>query len=360
MIPLSADPIESLTPERLSSWLSASIGEVSIASMTTKAVGTGQMASSYRLDLTYADRRPADAPDSVILKVSSQDESSRQMAAAASAYLREVRFYQNLAAVAGARVPRCYHADISSSAMDFVLVMEDMGPARSIDQLGGCSVDQAALAVAQAATLHGSTWGHPTVEAQDWLPVEAVWTALGGSVPAVLDMWLERFGPLLAADQAEVVQQLGPAVPAWLATLREHRCLWHGDFRLDNMLFDAQDGAVPVAVVDWQSVAAAPGIIDLAYFLGTSLDGDERASAERDLVSEYHQRLSTHNIGDYSLQRCETEYRAHAVFGLILTVPVSLGVQRTERGDAMFATMARRVADQIAANESYSALATLG
>jgi hypothetical protein len=39
---------------------------------------------------------------------------------------------------------------------------------------------------------------------------------------------------------------------------------------------------------------------------------------------------------------------------------VSLGVQRTERGDAMFATMARRVADQIAANESYSALATLG
>jgi len=117
---------------------------------------------------------------------------------------------------------------------------------------------------------------------------------------------------------------------------------------------------VPVAVVDWQSVAAAPGIIDLAYFLGTSLDGDERASAERDLVSEYHQRLSTHNIGDYSLQRCETEYRAHAVFGLILTVPVSLGVQRTERGDAMFATMARRVADQIAANESYSALATLG
>jgi hypothetical protein len=119
MIPLSADPIESLTPERLSSWLSASIGEVSIASMTTKAVGTGQMASSYRLDLTYADRRPADAPDSVILKVSSQDESSRQMAAAASAYLREVRFYQNLAAVAGARVPRCYHADISSSAMEF-------------------------------------------------------------------------------------------------------------------------------------------------------------------------------------------------------------------------------------------------
>ena len=149
MIPLSADPIESLTPERLSSWLSASIGEVSIASMTTKAVGTGQMASSYRLDLTYADRRPADAPDSVILKVSSQDESSRQMAAAASAYLREVRFYQKLAPVAGARVPRCYHADISSSAMDFVLVMEDMGPARSIDQLGGCSVDQAALAVAQ-------------------------------------------------------------------------------------------------------------------------------------------------------------------------------------------------------------------
>jgi hypothetical protein len=43
----------------------------------------------------------------------------------------------------------------------------------------------------------------------------------------------------------------------------------------------------------------------------------------------------------------------------VLTVPVSLGVQATERGDAMFGAMARRAADQVIANDSFAALAAL-
>jgi hypothetical protein len=50
---------------------------------------------------------------------------------------------------------------------------------------------------------------------------------------------------------------------------------------------------------------------------------------------------------------------SHALFGLVLTIPVSLGVEQTDRGDAMFGTMARRAADQILSNESYSALAAI-
>jgi len=359
MIPLSADPTTDFTAEALTAILRRSVGEVAVETVSSAPVGTGQMASSYRLDLTYAAPPPVRAPASLIAKVSSNDESSRHMAIATSAYLRETRFYQHLSDVAGARVPRCYHAEISDDGGDFVLLMEDMGPARSVDQLSGCTADQAALVVEQAAALHGSSWGHPRVAQQDWLPVQAVWTALGGSVPDLLDAWLERFGDLLTPDQADVVSRLGTAVPPWLATLTEHRCLWHGDFRLDNMLFDAQGGAVPVVVVDWQSVAAAPGVIDLSYFLGTSLDAGERALVERDLVGEYHQRLLAHGVSGYSVERCWREYQAHALFGLILTLPVSLGVQRTERGDAMFAAMARRVADQIATNDSFAALATL-
>jgi hypothetical protein len=64
-------------------------------------------------------------------------------------------------------------------------------------------------------------------------------------------------------------------------------------------------------------------------------------------------------VEDYAFDRCWHEYQAHAVYGLILTIPTSLGVQRTDRGDAMFATMLRRVAAQVAANESFAALAAL-
>ena len=64
-------------------------------------------------------------------------------------------------------------------------------------------------------------------------------------------------------------------------------------------------------------------------------------------------------VDGYPLDQCWRENQAHALFGLVLTIAASLGVQRTERGDAMFATMARRVADQILANDSFAALASL-
>lgn len=76
-------------------------------------------------------------------------------------------------------------------------------------------------------------------------------------------------------------------------------------------------------------------------------------------LAEYHRQLLSYGVEDYAFDRCWHEYQAHAVYGLILTIPTSLGVQRTDRGDAMFATMLRRVAAQVAANESFAALAAL-
>src|SRR6202022_4759461 len=88
-------------------------------------------------------------------------------------------------------------------------------------------------------------------------------------------------------------------VRAWLETLHNHRSLWHGDFRLDNLLFDAQDGAVPVAVVDWQSVATAPGVIDVSYFLGNSMVETDRAKHERDLVIDDQESLTPYGAANF-------------------------------------------------------------
>jgi aminoglycoside/choline kinase family phosphotransferase len=316
------------------------------------------MAASYRLDLTYAASSDKDTPRSVIAKVASTDETSRQMALATAAYRREVLFYQRLSADVGARTPVCYFADIADGDVDFVALLEDLGPARTLDQLGGCDADQASLAIGQAAALHGSSW-HRDYLGEQWLPVEAVWNMLGAAIPQVTGPWLERFGDFLEPEHVSAVTRLGSAVGTWLETLRNHRTLWHGDFRLDNLLFDARDGAVPVAVVDWQSVAAAPGVIDVSYFLGNSMTEVERAKHERDLVTDYHHRLLSYGVENYSFDECWREYQAHALFGLVLTIPVSMSVQTTERGDAMFGAMARRAADQINANDSYAALRAL-
>ncbi|QFS90344.1 Phosphotransferase enzyme family protein [Mycobacterium sp. THAF192] len=273
---------DDLTPEGLTALLSgrAEWSGLEIADLDCVPVGTGQMAHSYRLSLTYANR-PDGAPDRLIAKVPSTDPTSRQMGLATGAYQREVYFYQHLADLTQVRSPRCYFGQIADNNCDFLLLLEDLGPAETVEQIGGCSADQAALALEQAAALHAGSWNHDTLREQSWLPVEHVWNALAGAIPQVIAPWLDRFGSHLDTEHVAAVERLGREVPAWLATLTEHRTLWHGDFRLDNLLFEAHGGTTPIAVIDWQSVAAAPGVIDASYLLGTSLSEADRASHER-------------------------------------------------------------------------------
>ena len=359
MLPTAENTVESLTPQDITAMLRSSgrFQDATVEDVTAAPIGTGQMAASYRLELSYATTVP-DAPACVVAKVASTDEASRLMAATTGAYRREVLFYQQLAEQVRTRTPECFHADIAEDGVSFIALLEDLGPATTVEQIGGCSADQAALALGQAAALHGSSWQQDYL-GQSWLPAEPVWDVLGSAIPAVASPWLDRFGEYLNPEHVSAVNRLADEVGNWLATLRNHRTLWHGDFRLDNLLFDAQAGAVPVAVVDWQSVAAAPGIIDVSYFLGTSVTEVEREKHERDLVAEYHKRLASYGVENYSFEECWQEYRAHALFALVLTIPVSMGVQATERGDAMFGAMARRAATQIIANDSFEALHAL-
>jgi aminoglycoside/choline kinase family phosphotransferase len=346
-----------LTPENITVMLRSQPQwhDVVVTDVACSPVGTGQMANSYRLELSYAETTEG-APSTVIAKVSSTDPASRQMAAASAAYQREVFFYQRLAGIAKTRTPQCYFAEIARDLLGFILLLEDMGPARVVDQLSGCTLDQADLALAQAAELHGPTWRHPCLREQAWLPVVDLWNNLAGSIPHIIGVWMDRFGAHLRPEHVSVVEKLGPQIDRWLKTVGDFRSLWHGDFRLDNMLFDAQGGRIPIAVIDWQSTATGPGIADVSYFLGNSLVEDDRAKHERDLLGEYHRRLVASGVEGYSAEQCWLEYRVHALYGLILTIPVSLGVETTERGDKMFAAMADRAADQILVNESFAAL----
>ncbi|MGK2853619.1 MAG: hypothetical protein ACSLE3_05840, partial [Microbacteriaceae bacterium] len=119
MLP-DTDTAESLTPQRVTSMLRASgrFTEVTIEDVTASPIGTGQMAASYRLDLSYATAVP-DAPASVVAKVASADEASRQMAATTGAYRREVLFYRRLAGRVQTRTPECFYADIADDGVSF-------------------------------------------------------------------------------------------------------------------------------------------------------------------------------------------------------------------------------------------------
>ena len=142
-------------------------------------------------------------------------------------------------------------------------------------------------------------------------------------------------------------RHLFPRIDAYLQPRPGPRTVQHADYRLDNLLFGGDQAAPPVTVVDWQTVTLGPGPADVSYFLGAGLVPEQRRAHEQELVRSYHEQLVSGGVTGYGWDDCMTEYRRHAYAGYIMAVGASILVERTDRGDEMFLTMARRHAAQV-------------
>jgi len=172
----------------------------------------------------------------------------------------EVRFYQQVVSTVGVRTPRCYHADVEPSTAEFVLILEDMAPARAGDQLAGCSVDDAALALTELAALHAPRWADPALERLEWLHRKTDESNdVGASLlPVLFDGFAARYGEVLEESVLDVGRRLMPDIGATCAASPRPWTVQHADYRLDNLLFGTAAGGVPLAVVDWQTVTLGP------------------------------------------------------------------------------------------------------
>ena len=322
-------------------------------------IGTGQVGENVRFRLRWdgVDETAAGRlPDTVVGKFPSASEVSRAAAVAMSTYVKEVGFYRDLRPHVEIRTPTVSVIEWDADTHDFVLLMEDITPARAGDQLAGCSVAEAELAIDQVVRLHAPTWGRLTeLEEHAWLGGSAddAQIAFRTQLFEVLTPgFIERFTSRLSRDDLAVAEPLGAAFPVWYRQVREWAdgpgawCAVHGDFRLDNLLFGEPPDSPAVTVVDWQTVSIGTGPADVAYFCGAGLLPDERASAERDLVARYAAGLRRAGV-EVTDDAVWDGYVLGSVTGYYMAVLASQIVEQTERGDEMFAVMAERHADQV-------------
>jgi hypothetical protein len=337
-----AETADALTPEWCTVALGERLGGATVTSVVATPLGTGQMCDSVRVGLTFDG--PTDAPASLIAKLPAADQTSRNTAIALRSYEKEVRFYQQLAPHLPMRTPAVYWSDIEPATAAFTLLLEDMAPAEQGDQLVGCSPEVAAVAVDELVRLHAPRWGDAGLEELDWLhqdPEVAKAMALQ-LLPMLWDGFRERY----AADLEPHVHQAGDALfagfEAYVEPAADHRTLVHGDYRLDNLLLDPTPGGTPIAVVDWQTCAIGSALSDVAYFIGAGLPLDDRRAVEEDLVRRYHGALLATGVDGFGWDRCWDDYRRGTFAGLVMAIGASMMVERTDRGDQMFLTMASR------------------
>ena len=300
-------------------------------------IGTGQVGDSVRFTLEFAGEL---TPVTLAGKFAAADPTSRGTAAMLGLYTKEVRFYRDLAPSLPIRTPRTLFAEIAKDGASFCLLFEDLGPARGGNQIAGCTIADAREVVRQAAALHAPSWHNPDILGLDWLqPDPAAAAQVKALYPQAQAIFRERYKDSLEPHFMALCEALAE-VTAATDRKQERVSLVHGDFRLDNVLFDIKGGSEPVAVLDWQTLTIGNGLTDVGYFLGCGIGDALRRQHERDLLELYCAEMTARGV-PLSVDAIWRDYVVGALHGVSTAVFSAAFVVRTPRGDANFLSMAR-------------------
>jgi aminoglycoside phosphotransferase (APT) family kinase protein len=158
--------------------------------------------------------------------------------------------------------------------------------------------------------------------------------------PQAQAVWRERYADTLDPAMMRLCEELAELSERYFIRDEQPQCMIHGDFRLDNMLFDIRGGAEPIAVLDWQTVTAGKAMTDVGYFMGTGIGEALWRDHEDELIDLW---LAEMTARGRPLTRDDIwqDYLTGILSGVSTAVFSAAFVERTGRGDANFLSMAR-------------------
>lgn len=270
--------------------------------------GYGMVGTILRCRLSYEGATAA-MPQTVIVKLHSSRAETVQTARLLQLYRREYDFYCNMASMVPLRSPELLYGDFDESNHHFVLVLEDLRDMATVDQVVGANAEQAKTALRAVAGMHGTHWNRvdqpPVSEFHDAADPERR-RLLQHVYQASLPVAFERLGDLFPEPMRRLAEAYGHGILEHVAALSAGPLTFgHGDFRLDNMFFGADD----FAVVDWQVCGVRSALYDAAYFLSSSVPVDVRREIEAEAVAEYHEIVRSTGVRDFTLDDCWLNYR---------------------------------------------------
>lgn len=328
------------------------IADATVTSFDTEILGEGQgfAGALARLRVEY-DKNESDAPRSLVAKLPTDNPVMRKVVSSRGLYMREVRFYEEIAEQVELRTPRRYYSAFDSESGGFVLLLEDLAPARVGDQIAGCSTADAELAVREIAKFHALWWEGPRIAEIDWMP-----SARSGA--RAFQQLYQHSWSLLSGKMGDrlpdTILGIGERLGQHIVTVRERaaeppQTIVQGDFRLDNMFFASREGGAPFAVVDWQLIHRNRGVYDVAWFLSGCLDPETRKSSEMDILSLYQSTLEKNGVRSYGIDQCVEDYRHSLLSCLMVGVIAAAAADLSaERGLALFGLIMQRLASAIA------------
>ncbi|MBQ73850.1 MAG: hypothetical protein CMQ20_02355 [Gammaproteobacteria bacterium] len=335
-----------------SSWLTQVLHEggalashISVKSIGLEPMGSGvgMMSSMSRILINY-DNEDASAPLSLVIKLPAENQTNRSVAEQFLLYLKEVRYYEELAPLTSSSSPKIYASYVDED-QNFLLLMEDASDYRMGNQVEGATLEECETCITELAKLHASFWGK--LDSVDWLPHIANSenaTNMARGAEMGWDQLIEYFG-----DQ--VPDSINGRREAYLSNIDRLQhyldqspiTLVHGDFRMDNMLFGQKAEHSPLIVVDFQGPLKGKGIQDVAYFLSHSAQTEVRRQYERQLLHHYLNELRLGGVTGYEFPGAWEDYRVAVLYSwCVATVTAGTMDPDNDRGYAWMSKMVER------------------
>jgi hypothetical protein len=306
-------------------WLTAALqsgghlpSDATVTSMQRRPVGegVGMLGLIEVITPAYAGNA-GDAPKSVVVKYPTEVEANLVVATTFNVYQREVLFCQRVAPKAGMRVPKVFFSAFKGET-SFIIVMEDLSDYTMGDQVEGCSIARAEVAMRELGMLGGARAG--------W------------------DNMVSIFGDLISEELKANKDRFLDTVPKMQEWLVQHPyTLIHGDFRMDNLMFGTKPDHSALAAIDFQGALRCKGIQDVAYLLSHNMDVAECRANERRLVEIWRTTLESNGVKGYTQEQAWDDYK-RAVLYLWVYVAVISGTldPSNERGKAFMSAMVGR------------------
>ncbi len=345
---IPAGPDE-LTPEWLTHALrqTGTIEDASVKAFEAETIaeGVGLIGQLARLKLQY-DRPEAGGPATLIAKFPAEAEENREIGNLLRFYEREVRFYEEIAGEVDLQTPRCYYSAMDTEADEYVLLLEDLAPARVGDQVAGCSGREAELALHHLAKFHATWWESPRLAEMNWIPHAnaPIHRSVQESYQQAWDPFREKFSDRLPDSILETGERLGMNIYDVQDRLTEPpQTIVHGDYRFDNLFFDAPEGAASLTVIDWQIISRGRGLYDVGYFMSQSVEPGARKAIEMESLRTYHGLLQENGVRGYDFDQCLHDYRLATLYCLVYPVIVGGTLDLSnERGLALATAIIER------------------
>lgn len=253
-------------------------------------------------------------------------------------FQREVLAYQLLHPLGGKYVPRCLASASVPDGSDGLLLLQEINPCRTGDQIQGLSFRELSSVAKSIGAVHSHFWNSNQLRKIKALPLHHYNRAHETRKHAQAFLRDCRF-LLTKKDFKRILYYLSTIAQALRQAKKRPITLVHGDLRADNLLLTRSK----VFIVDWQIAARGLGAFDLARVIGGSSARPLTIRDQHKLVGFWHQTLRQGGVRGYNLSDAWRDYRIGVA--LTLSIPITNGptlVQLSTRGRKIARLMVRR------------------